>query len=278
MDILIERQEFIPYETLLVPLARLNHEGQVTTLFVDFAVNCLCNLITTNKCYQCIQQGNKLVYVYMKRLDKNIYGTDMATSRLCLATFFLQQGDYSRSSMIISYVLSSIPPYAQYYSLLSNSSNDLSKQLYVNKYCTRNLNIIRKAKEAWLKDMRFTPAEYPFLPSAIQVELCYCPEKFGVLISPFTYAYYLMFLCYHGLGQCDNRDRALRQLVDTVNDDERRCVVRFHSYNIAGHCMLMAGYVEMARELFLISAQFTHNLRSPVFDKYNSAYKYLSLM
>ena len=54
---------------------------------------------------------------------------------------------------------------------------------------------------------------------------------------------------------------------------------RHHSYNIAGHCMLMAGYVEMARDMFLKSAQFTHNPRiSCVFDKYNAAYKYLSLM
>ena len=87
-----------------------------------------------------------------------------------------------------------------------------------------------------------------------------------------------MFLCYHGLGQYDNMDRALRQLVDTVNDDERCSIFRHHSCNIAGHCMLMAGYVEMARDIFLKSAQFTHCGPSHALDKYNSAYKYLSLM
>ena len=68
----------------------------------------------------------------------------------------------------------------------------------------------------------------------------------------------------------------LRQLVDAVNDKERCGVLRHHSYNIAGHCMLMAGYVEMARDMFLKSAQFTQLL--PVHDKYNAVYKYLSLM
>ena len=41
--------------------------------------------------------------------------------------------------------------------------------------------------------------------------------------------------------QYDNRDRALRQLMDTVNDRERCGLFRYHSYNIAGHCMLIAG-------------------------------------
>ena len=82
-----------------------------------------------------------------------------------------------------------------------------------------------------------------------------------------------MVLCYHGLGQYDSRHRALRQLVDTVNDEERCCVVRNNSYNIAGHCMLMAGHVEMAKRIFLLSVKMTHMLPSPAYDKYNSAYK-----
>ena len=85
-----------------------------------------------------------------------------------------------------------------------------------------------------------------------------------------------MFLCYHRLGQYESRDRVLRQLLDTVNDLGRCGVRRHHSYNIAGHCMLMAGYVEMARDMFLKSVRFTQP--DPVIDKYNAVYKYLSLM
>ena len=125
--------------------------------------------------------------------------------------------------------------------------------------------------------MHITQSEYSFVQRAIQIELEHCDRKVRIVyISPLTYAYYLMFLCYHELDQYDNRDRALRQLVDTVNDRERCGVYRHHSYNIAGHCMLIAGYVEMAREMFLHSARFTE--LSPVADKYNANYKYLSLM
>ena len=70
--------------------------------------------------------------------------------------------------------------------------------------------------------MTITQREYPFVPRAIQIELDHCDPIIGVKISPLTYAYYLMFMCYHRLGQYDDMDRALRQLVDTVNDRERR--------------------------------------------------------
>ena len=172
-------------------------------------------------------------------------------------------------------MLSSIPPYALYYSELVTSGDD-SKQLYVDRYCGRNTDILCRAKEAWLFDMHITRLEYSFVPRAIQIELDHCDTRTGVHISPFIYAYYLMFLCYHGLGQCDDRDRALRQLVDTADGIERCGVRLHHSYNIAGHCMLMAGYVDMARNVFLESVRFTQ--QEPVFDKYNAVYKYLSLM
>ena len=126
--------------------------------------------------------------------------------------------------------------------------------------------------------MQITHSEYSFVPRAIQLNLDYCDPEIGVEVSPFTYAYYLMSLCYHGLGQYDNKDRALRQLVDTANDRERCGVLGYPSYNIAGHCLLMAGHVEMARDMFLRSAQLTNRQRSRAYDKYNAAYKYLSLM
>ena len=152
------------------------------------------------------------------------------------------------------------------------------KRLYVDRYYRRNTDILCRAKEAWLFDMLITHSEYSFVPRAIQIELDHCDPDLGVDVSPFTYAYYLMFLCYHGLGRIDNRNRALCQLFDTVNDRERRGLLVYHSYNIAGHCLLMAGYVDMAGNMFLKSAQFTNSLRSRAFDKYNAAYEYLSFM
>ena len=264
------------YYFLFALLIRLSSLRSSTSL-ASFTIRRLCLLITIRKFYYTSHKCNKYLDYFMKSLSKNIYGTDIASCKLWLVTFLLQRGDYYKSLQTVNGVLSSIPPYALYYSG-GIDSGDESKQLYVDRYCGRNTDILCRAKEAWLFDMAITHSEYSFVPRAIQIGLDCCDPQFGVSISPFTYAYYLMFLCYHGLGQYDNRDRALRQLVDTVNDVERCGGVKYHSYNIAGHCLLIAGYVEMARDMFLKSAQFTHTRRTTVFDKYNAAYKYLSLM
>ena len=234
--------------------------------------------IAIRKLYNSVHQGNKDVYYYMTSLSKNVYGTDLTSSKLWLATFWLQHGDYCRSLQTINDILSSIPPYALYYTG-GIKTHDCFKQLYVETYCTQNTDTLNRAKEAWLLDMHISHREYSFVPRAIQIELEHCDPKGGVHISPFTYAYYLMFLCYHGLGQYDNRNRVLPQLVDTVDDEERRSVFIEQSCNITGHCFLLAGNMEMARHMFLASARYTHSHhRSHVHDKYNAAYKYLSLM
>ena len=257
-------------------LVRLYAEGNVETSLSVFFIRYLGLLIATRKLYNSFHQCNKNVHYLMTLLSRNVYGTDIATSKLWLATFLLQRGDYDGSLQNVNDVLSSIPPYALYYSGIRIKSGDDSKQLYVDRYCGRNMDMLYRAKEAWIFDICITHSEYSFVPRAIQIELDYCDPNIGVFISPFSYAYYLMFLCYHGHCQYDNRDRALRQLVDTVNDRERYGVLRDISFNIAGHCMLMAGYVDMALLMFLESTRLTH--QTPVLDKYNTAYKYLSLM
>ena len=262
------------YDSLLSAFVSLTCVSSSPDLAM-FTIRYVCRLIVIKALYYSSHQSNRYLYFFMKSLIKKVHDTDIASSKLWLATFLLHRRDHNESLQNVNDVLSSIPPYALYYSGRIMSGDD-SKQLYVDRYCDRNTDLSCRAKEAWLLDMHITHSEYLFVPRAIQIEIDHCDPYCGVYISPFTYAYYLMFLCYHVLGQYDNRDRALRQLVDTVNDRERCGVRRYHSYNIAGHCLLMAGYVEMARFMFLVSARYTQ--LSPVVDKYNAVYKYLSLM
>ena len=81
------------------------------------------------------------------------------------------------------------------------------------------------------------------VPLAIQVELRFCEHVYGVLISPITCAYYLMFLCYHELRRKENRDRALRLLMTVVNSPELCERHMHHSFNTAGHCCQASGAV-----------------------------------
>ena len=276
MDVLIRFIHYISpcVNSLFTVLLRLS-SGRFSTSSYILTIRQLCRLTVIRKLYNTSYPSNRYVHYHMTLLSRNVYGTDIATSKLWLATFLLKQGDYNRSLQNVNEVLSSIPPYALYHSFRIASGDD-SKQLYVDRYCGRNTDILCRAKEAWLFDMHITHSEYTFVPRAIQIELDHCDLDIGVYISPFIYAYYLIFLCYHGLGQYDNRDCALRQLVDTVNDRERRGLLEYHSYNIAGHCLLMAGNVEMARHMLLESVRYTQF--RPVLDKFNAAHTHLSLM
>ena len=233
-------------------------------------------LATKNKFQaQCFTQGNKFRYHQIKNLRKNIFGIDISSNRLWCALFLHQSKNYSMALKLINKVLSSIPPYVLYCSVHRVKTNDYTKMLYRDQFYTRILDIMQRARKAWLFDVIISKTDYNFMPRAIQIELFQCVTE--VNISPFTFAYYLMFLCYQGLGQYDNRDRALGQLVDTVNDPHRRSNSIHHSYNIAGHCLLLAEQVDLARTLFLKSIEFTSNL-GKAYDNYNSAYHYLSYM
>ena len=118
------------------------------------------------------------MYYYMNMLDKNVHGTDIASSRLWLATFLLHQGDHRRSLQTMNDIFSSVPPYALCYSV-DIRTNDRCKQLYVRTFSTRNTHTIQRAKEAWLIDMYFTNELYFLVPSAIQIEQLNFPRSVG---------------------------------------------------------------------------------------------------
>ena len=234
----------------------------------------LCFLATKNQA-QCFTQENKSRYRQLRNLRKNVFGNDISSNRLWCALFLHQTENYSMALKLINKVLSSIPPYVLFCSGHKVKTNDSSKMLYRDHFLTRELDTTQRLRKGWLFDISFSKSDYKFVPRAIQIELCHCATV--IVISPLTFAYYLMFLCYQGLGQYDNRDRALAQLADTLKDPERCSRPAHYSYNIAGHCLLLTGQVDLARLLFLKSIEYTSQLGN-AWDNYNSAYHYLSYM
>ena len=118
-------------------------------------------------------------------------------------------------------------------------------------FINSKLSVSQIAKRAWLFDFFLSKHAIPIDPNS--------PELFRVddggdwiQLSPFTLAYYLQFLCYHGLRQYHNRDRALRQLVDVVENPEQcgcNCI-RPREYKLAGDCCLFVGELARASEMF----------------------------
>ena len=168
--------------TLNAVLVRLS-SGKYSTSLTLFAIRHLCVLIVMRKLSYSSYLCNRYIHYYMAYLNKNVYGTDIATSKIWLATFLLQRGDYCRSLQHVNDMLSSIPPYALYQSGVIRSGDD-SKQLYVDRYCGRNTDILCRAKEAWLFDMRIPRSEYSFVSRAIQIEFDHCdPSSWSQYIT-----------------------------------------------------------------------------------------------
>ena len=204
--------------------------------------------------------------------NNDISSVDISTCKLLYAMVLLMKGDYTACLRTVNNVSSRIPPYALYMSAGKVLSSNESKSLYRHVYQVSETDIMDRARTSWLTDLHFTKKLLENVPLAIYVELSFCDPYIGVFISPFTFAYYLMFLCYHELRQYGDRECTLRLLLDVVNNPEQHGRP-YHSLNIAGHCLLLAGQRDRARELFIISFELTQ--RYPPFDKYNSAIHYL---
>ena len=217
---------------------------------------------------------NSDLYKLHRLAITDISSFDISTSKLWYAMVLLMKEDYSACLRVVNDVLSRSPPYTLYMSAGEVQSSNESMSLYGQVYAESDtdIDIIEKVRTSWLMDLRLTTNMFGNVPCAIRVELSVCDSGIGVVISPFTFAYYLMFLCYHELRQYGDRERALRLLIDVVNNPEQNGADCYHSFNIAGHCLLLAGQRDRARELFIRSFQST---QCNAYDKYNSALYYL---
>ena len=220
--------------------------------------------------------GNRDAYKLGRLSHSDVASVDISTCKLWYAMVLLMRTDYAACLRIVNDVLSRIPPYALYWSHHLLSSQE-SASLYEHMYLQSDANVVERLRTSWLQDLHFYKdmLHNINLPTAVLVELSLCDENIGVFVSPFVFAYYLMFLCHHELHQFDDRDRALRLLLDTVSNPEQcGCGCQYHhSLNIAGHCLLLAGRRDRAREMFILSYQSTQTV--PPFHKYNSALLYL---
>ena len=229
-----------------------------------------------HKLFQLIRRvSNKDMYrIHRIAYDEDL-ALDVSTCKLWYATFLLMKGCYASALTTVNQVLSNIPPYALYYSGGAICTRNEMKNMYIDIFINSNAAIEEKLRTSWLFDLHFSKKNNDIMPYAIQIELFFSECVYGVQISPFTFSYYLKFICFHGLRQFEDRERALRQLVDVVDNPEQRGIFMHHSYNVAGHCLLISGQTNRARDMFNKSYQFTAQ-RLKQLSKYNSASWYLA--
>ena len=266
--------------SLLHQLVSRCFQNVQTNGLVKFAIQIILFRLSTkvvgNSFYRA-NISNKTFYRPCRYLHLDIYGFDISTNRLWCAMLMTMRGDYSLSLDVIRNVLSSIPPFALYASPcdLRHVSNE-TKNWYVDVFSSDRKSVTVRARKAWMFDIIVKPAYIDTVPVAIQIELTHCDKHVGVKLSPFVCAYHIMFLNYHALRQYENRDRALRQLIEAVNSREHCGHIRWHSYIIAGHCLLYMGLCEHARDMFIRSYQLTSS--KPPYNQLNSARFYLQCL
>ena len=206
--------------------------------------------------------------VYKIAQNDNENSTDITTCKLWCAILLSIQKEYPSTLNIIYHILSSIPPFAMYHNKNTGTSHYVDEQLYVDMVLDSEMPRPRKA---WLFDLIIDKDMTGVVPLGIQIELYFC-DLVGVQLSPFTCIYYLQFLCYHEMGQYDDRDRALQHLTDVAYNMKQNGR-ELSSLNLAGHCLLIAGQKARAQIVFVRSD--VQGKMVPPYDKYNSAAWYL---
>ena len=222
--------------------------------------------------------GNKGLFQLLQTAQNDTFACDISTCKLWCAIFLYIKCNYFSTLNIINQVLSNIPPYVMYIPNvkigdieIQNVSNE-DEKLYVDMFMDSDTTVVQRARKAWMSNLHFPKdmINSELMPLGIKIELYFTHTI--VILSPFTCIYYLQFMCYHEMGQYDRRDRTLQQLTEVATDFER-CGNPLTTCNITGHCLLLAGKTDLARQMFNLS-----NLVSkfnPPLDKYNSAMWYL---
>ena len=218
--------------------------------------------------------GNRDLYkVLHSSIAKGNASYDISSGKLWCATMLLKRGNYNASLSILNQFISNIPPFA-FYEYTTDSYGTTC--LYADKFLDSACSTTQRAGQAWLTDIIFPKHMTEILPLGIKIEQYFTNyiNHQHVSLSPYIYVHYLMFLCYHGLHQFDRRDCTLQRVTDIVKNKDQCGLFKNRTLNIVGHCLLICGKIEQARNMFNISLVVSTS--KPVVDIMNSARWYLT--
>ena len=200
--------------------------------------------------------GNKDLYKSLQIATENA-SYDISSVKLWCATVLLKRGDHNAALSILNHSISNIPPFAFYeYTTDSYGTNCLYADKFLDSACTA----LQRAGQAWLTDIIFPKHMTEILPLGIKIEQYFTNyiNHIHVSLSPYIYVHYLMFLCYHELHQYDRRDCTLQRLTDIVSSKEQCGLFKYRSLNIVGHCLLLCGKIEQARNMLTFHEWLQH--------------------
>ncbi|OWF50902.1 uncharacterized protein LOC110449880 [Mizuhopecten yessoensis] len=161
-------------------------------------------------------QGNKSRYKTLRKCKHWLIPTaSFGTNVLYLATFHFLMGDYKKSLEICIQVMPLASNFKQ--NVLHKSSEE--KARYMLKYTGQGQTLLYRCRKEFKNVLIFFKEEPWMCLPHLHTELSKC--NYIITICPLPYAVFLLFMCFHELGDTRGRDAALRQLRVVKYDHEQ---------------------------------------------------------
>ncbi|XP_033755487.1 uncharacterized protein LOC117338305 [Pecten maximus] len=186
-------------------------------------------------------RGNKEKYKSLRKSKKLL--TPLASickspGELTLATYYYQTGNYSKALELCGHMISLFKTY-----FANDSVTQSLADMYEQIYSGQRFTLWRTFREAFVVDINLLKRAPHFCQLQLHQEI---QISDSLPISPFPFAEFLSFLCYHELGDNERRDSALLRLVALKHKRELMDNVRWMIHNILGVCYEMVGSPRMA--------------------------------
>ncbi|XP_069112465.1 uncharacterized protein [Argopecten irradians] len=189
--------------------------------------------------------GNKQKYKSLRKCKMLM--TPLASACTCpglltLATYHYQTGNYTKTLEMCRGVISSKIIYVH------ARVNEMEEDTYEDNYCSRGYDLLLKCQQAFGSGFQLNETSWQFCPSKLQPELAKIRLGAQLSIPPLPYAVFLMFLCYHDLGDTRRRDTALIDLRAMKYDEYQGRRRWWIVHNLLGICYEMVGDKVRARK------------------------------
>ncbi|XP_033746861.1 uncharacterized protein LOC117332084 [Pecten maximus] len=196
--------------------------------------NSIANLTHTH------HNSNKTAYEKIRRHKRFLHlssATDVCNGLLSLATFYYNVGSYTKASDVATRVVLS----CHRTGLIQNHGNGLE---YMAEMCGKGYTLLQKAKRSFVLPFIICKEGYNLYPPELQVEVQ--TNEYPIILPPLPYALFLLVLSTFRLGNIDQSQTILEDLMAVRNN--RIYGVRHYPilHNLVGICHQLLGNTRQA--------------------------------
>ena len=201
----------------------------------------------------------------LRRMQKihlqNACSGDACCGFILLASFYHVQGHHYTALEILNTTLQKLTP-----AVLQSRQTEYTQhqtELYMSTVCGRGLSLEAKLKVAMINNIVLLD-DSSIVPVEFQPEVNHCRPLY--VMPPVAYAYSIKFLCFHHMGDSENKIKTLRHLEEVVLG--KYYVLDRHFSNaltLLGACYEVFGDLSNAKRCYLMALDNPPNCQSVQF-------------